>query len=539
MSETETGTETFQADLTIGQSAIDAYSRMSYTMWFALAEFLDNSTQSRLNHGGIINDVLASEGQPLTIDVLHKRDTKQLLIADNSIGMNLETLVASLKIASPTPDSKGRSKYGMGMKTAACWIGRRWQIVTTEWGSGQQYTAEIDVDAIAHHGARVPITVQEVDKDLHGTTIIISDLRRVIQKRSEEVIRAYLGSMYMFDLRPDTDGKIALKLTYNGEEVPPPEDLPWDIDAAGAPMKKLIPETLIGGHKVTGWFGILKKGGRKYGGFSLYQNERQIQGYPDGWKPRAIFGGVDDEGANNLVAQRLTGVLLLDGFEISHAKDKVLFQGDEEDELEKFLVAQTQDYVTYAKNRRGTKGGGIKWSKEKLRDLVESMKSEFTGNEMKDALNSAALPPAAVIEASNQKVVAALTLDDELSRFEILPDLHVIISETETSEYEPYVIFTPMADGKTLHIVVNLLHPYYQMLGSDAAIDECVKQYVFDAVSEFKVGKLFTKTNPNSVRTLKDSLLRARVTGVENQEAAQLQQAQLDLNGDDGPLANL
>ena len=126
-------TDDIQADLIIGQSAIDAYSRMSYTMWFALAEFLDNSTQSRLNHGGIINDVLMSEGQPLTIDVLHKRDTKQLIVKDNSIGMNLETLIASLKIASPTPDSKGRSKYGMGMKTAACWIGRRWQIVTTEW----------------------------------------------------------------------------------------------------------------------------------------------------------------------------------------------------------------------------------------------------------------------------------------------------------------------------------------------------------------------------------------------------------------------
>jgi hypothetical protein len=32
-------------DLTIGASVIDAYSRLSYTMWFALAEFIDNSTQ--------------------------------------------------------------------------------------------------------------------------------------------------------------------------------------------------------------------------------------------------------------------------------------------------------------------------------------------------------------------------------------------------------------------------------------------------------------------------------------------------------------
>lgn len=524
----------FEADLTIGKSAIDAYSRMSYTMWFALAEFLDNSTQSRINHDGIIDKVLQDEGTTLTVDILHDKIGRTITISDNSIGMNRDTLVASLKIASPTPDSKGRSKYGMGMKTAACWIGRRWKIVTTEWASGEEYTAEIDVDGIAHHGARVPITMRSVDRAEHGTKIIISDLRRRIQKRSEEVICAYLGSMYMFDLRPDEDGRVGLKLTYNSEEIPAPDEFVWDTDPAGKPMRQELPETLIGGKKVSGWFGILKKGGRKYGGFSLYQNKRQIQGYPDGWKPRAIFGGVDDEGANNLVAQRLTGVLLLDGFEISHAKDKVLFQGDEEEELERLLVEQTEDYRNYAKNRRGGNGGTVKWSKEKLRDLVNSMKSEFVGSEMKDALNSAALPPAAVIEAGNQKRVDSLSPEDELDRFEILPDLHLVISEKETSEYEPYVIYAPGADGKTLHIIINLLHPYYEMLGADAAIEECVHQYVFDAVAEFKVSKQLGKINPNTVRTLKDQLLRARVTGVENREAEQREQAAEELkSGDD------
>lgn len=527
--------ENFEADLTIGKSAIDAYSRMSYTMWFALAEFLDNSTQSRINHDGIIDKVLQNEGTTLTVDIFHDKIAKTLTISDNSIGMNRERLVASLNIASPTPDSTGRSKYGMGMKTAACWIGRHWKIVTTEWASGEEYTAEIDVEAIAHHGARVPITMRKVDTSEHGTKIIISDMRRRIQKRSEEVICAYLGSMYMFDLRPNEEGKVALKLTYNTEEVSAPDELVWDTDPSGKPMRQEIPETLIGGKKISGWFGILKKGGRKYGGFSLYQNKRQIQGYPDGWKPQAIFGGVDDEGANNLVAQRLTGVLLLDGFEISHAKDKVLFQGNEEEELELLLIKQTEDYRNYAKNRRGGKGGTVKWSKEKLRDLVNSMKSEFVGSEMKDALNSSALPPSTVTEASNQKQVDSLTPEDELDRFEILPDLHLVISEKETSEYAPYVIYAPGADGKTLHIIINLLHPYYEMLGADAAIDECVHQYVFDAVAEFKVGKQLGKINPNTVRTLKDQLLRARVTGIENQEAEEREQAARDLKDGDSP----
>lgn len=40
-------TQDFEAELSVGPKAIDAYSRLSYTMWFALAEFVDNSTQSR------------------------------------------------------------------------------------------------------------------------------------------------------------------------------------------------------------------------------------------------------------------------------------------------------------------------------------------------------------------------------------------------------------------------------------------------------------------------------------------------------------
>jgi hypothetical protein len=36
--------ETFEAELSVGPKAIDAYARLSYTMWFALAEFVDNST---------------------------------------------------------------------------------------------------------------------------------------------------------------------------------------------------------------------------------------------------------------------------------------------------------------------------------------------------------------------------------------------------------------------------------------------------------------------------------------------------------------
>ena len=522
-----------EAELLIGPSAIDAYSRLSYSMWFALAEFVDNSTQSRLNYDGLVRDILRGEGVPLTVDIVHNRVTKEISIADNSIGMTKDDLKAALRIASPTSDSIGRSKYGMGMKTSACWIGAKWSVVTCEWGSGEEWTAAIDVDAIAHRGAKVPLTLKEVDKSLHYTKIIITDLRRVIQKRSEEVIRTYLGSMYMFDLRKDADGATALKLTYNGEEISAPDELDWDTDPSGKLMKRDLPSTVINGKTVSGWIGVLRKGGRKYGGFSLFQNSRQIQGFPNAWKPKAIFGGVDDEGANNLVAQRLTGVLLLDGFMVSHTKDAILFESDEEDKLEKFLVAQTKDYAEYAKKRRGKPGQT--WSKEKVRDLVESMKSEFTSTEIKDALNTAALPPTETITANNLRQLSSLTAEDEISRMEILPDLTVIVSVKETSEWEPYVIYVPGADAGTLHVIINGLHPYYQSLATNDAMEECIHQYLYDAIAEYKVGKLISRVNPDSIRRLKDNLLQAHVARKDNSDSETVQKAEADLfGGQDG-----
>ena len=517
-----------EAELSVGPKAIDAYARLSYTMWFALAEFVDNSTQSRLNYGNLIDDVLKSEGRPLTVSIVHNRQTKEIAIEDNSIGMTKADLIAALRIANPTADSVGRSKYGMGMKTAACWIGAKWTVTTCEWGSGEEWTATVDVTAIVNGGAKVPLTMREVSKDDHYTRVTITDLRRVVQKRSEETIKTYLGSMYMFDLRPDDKGKAALKLTYNGEEVLPPQESDWDGDPEGNLMKRDLPELVIDGKKIKGWIGVLRKGGRKYAGFSMFQSGRQIQGFPNAWKPRAIFGGVDDEGANNLVAQRLTGVLQLDGFVVSHTKDAILFEGDEEDALELFLVKETKAYADYAKSRRSP-GRGQRWSREQVRELVESMQGEFTSAEIKDALTNAALPPAETIAANNQLQVKSLTAEDEIARLEILPDLKVIISLKEASEWEPHVTFSPGAEAGVLHVIINGLHPYYQTLEAKDSINECVQQYIFDAVAEFKAGKLVARVNPDSVRRIKHDLLRARATQLENADAEVRAQAEAAL----------
>src|SRR5581483_9888288 len=100
-------------EVTIGSGAIKNYARMPYTMWFALAEFIDNSTQSRLNYPDLVDEALKNEGTPLVVQIDYNAIKRELVISDNSIGMSKDDLLAALKIAEPTKDSKGRSKYGM------------------------------------------------------------------------------------------------------------------------------------------------------------------------------------------------------------------------------------------------------------------------------------------------------------------------------------------------------------------------------------------------------------------------------------------
>jgi len=158
--------------------------------------------------------------------------------------------------------------------------------------------------------------------------------------------------------------------------------------------------------------------------------------------------------------------------------------------------------------------------------MVRDLQSEFTSSEMKDALTNATLPPLETITANNQKLVQSLQPEDEVERFNILPDLTVVISLKETSPYEPYVVYVPGAEAHTLHVIINGIHPYYQTVEAKDAISECVHQYVFDAVAEFKASQLTARINPDSVRTLKNGLLRARAQQLDNADAEVRDQAQ-------------
>lgn len=121
-------------EMKIGLDAINSYKRLAYTPWHALAEFVDNSTQSYFDNKETLDVVFAKGGEILEVSISYEKDAGQLRISDNSIGMSLADLERALHVALPPKNTNGRSKYGMGLKTAACWLGNVWTIKTKKLG---------------------------------------------------------------------------------------------------------------------------------------------------------------------------------------------------------------------------------------------------------------------------------------------------------------------------------------------------------------------------------------------------------------------
>jgi hypothetical protein len=278
-------------------------------------------------------------------------------------------------------------------------------------------------------------------------------------------------------------------------------------------------ETEIGGKAVKGFVGVLKQGagGRKHAGFALYQNQRQIKGFPTAWKPSNIFGGINDEGANNLVSQRLMGVIELDPrFNVSHTKDAVLYAGTEEEELEDYLYKLTKDYQDFASKRRGSDRDPIK--REKFKEMVADLKGEFVSDQMRDVINTSILPPLDMIVGNIEKQAQAVVEEEKVASWQITADLRVDLWIQDRSENDPYVVRYAGAEKGVVHIIINRLHPYYASRPTVEAINECFRQYIYDAVAEYRVAQQIQVT-PDSVRRMKDSLLRAEANRIENLEA--------------------
>lgn len=319
---------------------IGVFSRLNYKPWYAIAEFVDNSTQSFYSHqielaNQAVYDVV------VCIDYDSEKDI--LTIVDSAFGMELEDFVRAVKIDSPPDDKSGRNEYGMGLKTAASWFGNIWSVRSTQLGSENEYYTEINIPELRNNNLNsVSIRCTKVDPSLHGTTIIIREVTKKIgSPRTKNKITELLKSMYRRDLN---SGLVKIKydnnlLYYDDHKCLSFRNRTWRKDL------KFSFEFDGYVHCVRGFVGILAHGGFGKAGFSLFRRDRVVVGGEEfNYKPEEIFGQ-----AQSTISHKLFGELDLDDFPVNQAKDGFVWDDGLEEEFIKELKSQIKEYIDIAK----------------------------------------------------------------------------------------------------------------------------------------------------------------------------------------------
>lgn len=494
-------------ELAFGPEIVKSYKRLSYEAWYALAEFVDNSTEAYLRNEPVMKEQLLKEGQNLRVAIDYDETNSVITIFDNSIGMSKDEIEKAL-IIGRTPDYiNGRSRYGLGMKTAAFWLGNKWTITTKKLNHPTEYTIMLDVDRIANNNTQ--LTHSSVAKDLneHYTVITISELNRSLEARTKGRIKDHLRSMYRKDFE-----HYGLHLFWQGEK------LEWDskqmidkflyIGKDGNPMRKDISFHVGEGNDrktVHGWVGVFKTGKRRNAGFSILQVDRVIKGWPNAYKPETIFG----ENRNDLTNQRLVGELYFDDFAVSHTKDEILFLNNEKEEVEAELANQCAEYKQFAQEYRKYSEDERALSLGDGTAALNLFETELNSKELGDEIFVSDVGDKETILKSKANIIEAVTKRAPVSLKATIRDLEVLIYlDSALSVNDPYVTIESTQSSSRVIIIINVAHPHWTYLKNPDSVLNFIRHCTYDGISEWKAHFKTSRLDPDTIKHIKDGLLR-------------------------------
>lgn len=326
------------------------YKNLRYEPWTAIAEFVDNSTQSFFDHEKELCDL--PNFDKLNVNIMYSQDEDgedYLEIYDNAYGMELNNFERAIVLDKPPVEhnDNSRNEFGMGLKTAACWFGRLWTVKSKQLGSKYVYTATIDIDKLSKDkDEEIDLIVSEDDINEHYTIITIKKLNKKINgPRTIGKVTSLLASIYRQDIRR---GKVSIKfrdkeLTYKDPEIyedkfPDGSIKKWkeEIDFSIEHMGKLL--------NVKGFIALRTPGSHSEAGFTLLRRGRVIIGGPDcNYRPNELFG---DSGS--YAYQRMYGELNMDNWPVTQAKDNFDWHNDG---LEEKFIDKMKEYTKSFKSK--------------------------------------------------------------------------------------------------------------------------------------------------------------------------------------------
>lgn len=318
---------------------LSTISRINYTPYHAMAEFVDNSIQSYVDNKLKLRKLHNNYKLKIEIYV----SSSVIEIKDNAAGINEENYERAFQAARRPKKTSGLSEFGMGMKTAACWFSNLWGVKSKAIGEDFATEAKFDIEKITEElNENLAFKKAKMPKNTHYTIVTLKDIIHTVKGRDVEKVKDHLASMYRSYIE-----KNEIEIRYNGTllkhrgfkilKAPSYKDLDDDIiNPKKILWKKKFEFSFPLGcehkkHRVKGFAAIMevtKKGDTKKAGFSVFRRERMLFGSDeDAWRPTKL---VRQDGSS--IARRLFGELYFDDeIEVTHTKDNLNWTNDEKE----------------------------------------------------------------------------------------------------------------------------------------------------------------------------------------------------------------
>lgn len=322
-----------------------AFRYINNKVWTALAEYIDNSLQSFLNHRDELEKI--NHDGKLNVSINLDFDNDTITIKDDAYGIEEANYERAFELANIPLDANGLNEFGMGMKVSSVWLSDKWSVETSAYGENVKKTFVFDLkEVVDNEETELPIAVEDADSTDHYTIVTLKQLtNNKPSSRQLNNIKKHLASIYTKFIREGI-----INLTVNDElleyhelaclnapyyKTPNGPSVLWKKEIC---FKAPKPDNK-GMYVVKGFIGLLETMSTSIdNGFLLFRRDRVIgTSYEDRYRPEDLCGQV---GSPRF--KRIFGELYLEGFDVSFTKNS--FQ--EDDDLKLFMELLKDDIAS-------------------------------------------------------------------------------------------------------------------------------------------------------------------------------------------------
>jgi len=253
------------ADITPDKSLVKKLGLSGYRTEQALAELVDNSIDARI------------PGRTEHIVVRLDFERHRIVVEDDGCGMDGGGLAQAMVIARSDKDEGKLGRFGIGMKGACSALGRRFEIVTSQEGSGVRHRARYDEKEWLGDASKGwdNFEVEEArpargEEDWHGTRVIIDPAAVPMYSNQTARFRERFGTRYSPYLE---SGQVDIRINTLACSPAAPA-------LADGSEWEPVDIRLAQGRRIAGRLGLLQKRSvRGEYGIHLFKNGRLIKAF--------------------------------------------------------------------------------------------------------------------------------------------------------------------------------------------------------------------------------------------------------------------